>query len=413
MRALLTGVCLATCLAAQDYCVECHGSLEGKQSEAVRKFPEDIHKRHGFSCADCHGGDPHSGKKEVSMSPARGFRGRIDRKAVPQLCARCHSDASLMHKFNPRQRVDQLAQYLTSVHGKRLAAGDTSVANCVDCHSVHDIRAVKDPLSLVHPLKLPGTCARCHTDSSRMEKYKLDVTQYDAYQKSIHWKALSERGDLSAPSCSSCHGTHGATPPNVSEVAAVCGTCHAMMENLYRDSPHRPVFEAMGVAGCVACHGNHEVTHPGPQMLVGENAICAQCHDAESAGGKTAAEFSRLIGNLTAQLDRSDEILNRARRSGMEISPALLRQTEAQERLVRARVAVHAFRVEAVAAPVQEGLAITNETYAAGQSALDELDRRRNGLFVSLAAIAVTILGLWLWIRSLEQHARGLPRPDN
>jgi predicted CXXCH cytochrome family protein len=412
MRTLLTmAFFIVAGLAAQDSCIECHGKLDGKQSEAVGKFQQDVHKTHGFRCSDCHGGDPGSSQKEVAMSPARGFRGAIDRKVVPQLCARCHSDANLMHKYNPRQRVDQLAQYQTSLHGKRLAAGDTATANCVDCHSVHDIRSVKDPLSPVHPLKLPGTCARCHTDSSRMNKYKLASTQYDEYRKSVHWKALEQRGDLSAPSCASCHGNHGAAPPNVSEVAAVCGTCHVMMEKLYRDSPHRPVFEAMGSAGCVACHSNHEVKHPGPEMLVGADAVCAQCHDADSTGGKTAAEMSRLIGTLTAQLARSDEILNRARRSGMEVSPALMRQTEAQEKLVRARVAVHAFRVAAVEAPVKEGLVITNETHATGRSALEELGRRRNGLLVSLGAIGLTILGLWLWIRSVERRGRGVPEP--
>ena len=60
---------------------------------------------------------------EVSMSAARGLRRQHpSRTAIPKLCARCHSDANLMHKFRPQQRVDQLAQYQTSVHGKRLAA---------------------------------------------------------------------------------------------------------------------------------------------------------------------------------------------------------------------------------------------------------------------------------------------------
>lgn len=410
MKALLLAVCMAACLAAKDSCVECHGALEGVQGEPVRMFARDIHKRHGFSCVDCHGGDPNRDDAKESMSPARGFRGKIARTAVPQLCARCHSDANLMHKFNPRQRVDQYAQYLTSVHGKRLAAGDTTVANCVDCHSVHDIRSGKDPLSPVHPLRLPDTCARCHSDTAKMAKYNLTATEYDDYRTSVHWKALADRGDLSAPSCASCHGNHGAAPPHVGEVAAVCGTCHVMMEDLYRESPHKPVFDAMGVAGCVACHENHAVLHPTPEMLAGENAVCAQCHDADSEGGQTAAAMSSLIAKLNEGLERSGEILGRARRSGMEVSDALLRQTDAQEQLVKARVAVHAFRVDAVAAPVQEGLKVTEETYAAGQAALDELGRRRTGLIFSLVAIGITIFGLWIWIRGFEQ--RSLARPD-
>ncbi len=414
MRTLLLAMALTFTLAAKDSCIECHAKIEGKQSEAVRKFPQDVHKRHGFSCADCHGGDPQLDAAEAAMSPARGFRGKVARTAVPQLCARCHSDAALMHKYNPRQRVDQLAQYQTSVHGKRLASGDTAVANCVDCHGVHDIRAVKDPLSAVHPLKLPDTCARCHASEALMQKYKRTSTQHEEYRSSVHWKALAERGDLSAPSCASCHGNHGAAPPHVGEVAAVCGTCHVLMENLYRDSPHRPVFEAMGVAGCVACHQNHAVKHPGLGMLAGAQSMCAQCHDATSNGGKTAAGMASLIGDLTKAIERSDAILQQGRRSGIEVSEPLLRQTEAQEQLVKARVAVHAFRVGAVAEPVKNGLAITKETYAAGQSALEEIGRRRRGLLFSLAAIGLTILGLWIWLKNIERNsAAAPPEPRN
>ena len=68
-----------------------------------------------------------------------GIYGQPARTAVPKLCARCHSDAALMHKFGPQERVDQYAQYLTSVHGKRIAAGDTAAAVCTDCHGVHGI----------------------------------------------------------------------------------------------------------------------------------------------------------------------------------------------------------------------------------------------------------------------------------
>lgn len=403
MKTILMAVGLMTCLAAKDSCLQCHSTLAGKQAEATKKFPQDVHRRHGFSCADCHGGDSQLDTAEAAMSPARGFKGKIARTAVPGLCARCHSDATLMHKFNPRQRVDQMAQYQTSIHGKRLAAGDTAVANCVDCHGVHDIRPVKEPLSPVHPLRLPDTCARCHSDAALMQKYKRTATQNEEYRSSVHWKALADRGDLSAPGCASCHGNHGAAPPHVGEVAAVCGTCHVLMENLYRDSPHRPVFEAMGVAGCVVCHQNHAVKHPGLGMLAGSASVCAQCHEAGSTGGKAAAGMAALIGDLTGAIQRSDEILQQGHRSGIEVSAPLLRQTEAQEQLVKARVAVHAFRVDAVAEPVKNGLVITKETYAAGQSALEEIGRRRRGLLFSLAAIGLTILGLWMWIRKIER----------
>jgi len=388
--------------AAADSCLECHSVLEGKLQAPAKAFANDIHARFGFGCADCHGGNRNETDPEAAMSKASGFVGKIPRTAIPERCAHCHSNAALMEKHKPRQRVDQMAQYRTSVHGKRLASGDAKAATCIDCHSVHDIREVKDPLSPVHPLRLPETCARCHADPAYMAGYKLPTDQFASYRKSVHWEALAKRGDLSAPSCASCHGNHGAQPPEVASVAAVCGTCHVMMEDLYKKSPHEPVFAAMGAAGCVVCHSNHEIRPPNAGMLAGPNSVCSQCHDATSPGGVAAAEMGREITGLEAALARADRILADAQQSGMEVSEALLRQREGRENLVKAAVAVHAFQTAAVQKPVKEGLAIAAETYQAGASALQERRTRRMGLSVSLIAIAITMLGLRLAIRSIE-----------
>lgn len=391
-----------TAWAAKDTCVTCHNALGGELQAPVQAFDGDVHKRAGFSCADCHGGDRNADDYEVSMSKARGYRGKIPRNEVPKLCGRCHSDATLIHKFKPQQRVDQLAQYVTSVHGKRLAAGDTAVANCVDCHSVHDIREVKDPLAPVYPVRVVETCARCHANRAHMASYKLPTNQFEEYRGSVHWEALEKRKDLSAPTCASCHGNHGAAPPQVSSVAAVCGTCHALQQDLYNSSPHKPAFDAMGVAGCVACHSNHAVHKPSEALLAGDKALCAQCHDADSAGGKTAAEIHTQLQSLAESLARSDEIVTRARRAGMEVSEAAMKLSDGREQLVKARVAVHNFRVDAVAEPVKQGLAIASDAHRTGQDALAERDFRRVGLGVSLVAILLTMAGLWLAIRALE-----------
>jgi len=415
MMRLATGialVALAGAAAAKDSCVECHSVMEGDLKAPAAAFAGDIHARHGFSCADCHGGDRNADDPEAAMNPAKGFKGKIARTAVPGLCARCHSDGNLMHRFKPQQRVDQLALYQTSTHGKRLAAGDKAVANCVDCHSVHNIREVRDPLSPVHPLRLPETCARCHADAAHMAPYKIETNQFQEYRQSVHWAALSKRGDLSAPNCASCHGNHGATPPQVASVAEVCGTCHVLFEQMYNKSPHQPVFAAMGAGGCVVCHGNHGIKAPGIQMLAGSGAVCAQCHDATSAGGVAAAEMARELTRLDTALNRSDEILNRARDSGMEVSEALLRQMEGREALVKARVAVHAFQAAAVAGPVKEGLAVAAETRRAGERALEDRNRRRIGLALSLVTILITMCGLWMAIRSLESKAGAVPEPE-
>jgi hypothetical protein len=83
----------------------------------------------------------------------------------------------------------------------------------------------------------------------------------------------------------------------------------------------------------------------------------------------------------------------------MEVGEALLRQIEARERLVRARVAVHAFHPAAVDVPVKDGLAMAGQTLAAGERAIKERDTRRYGFMVSLLFILLTIAGLVRLIR--------------
>ena len=396
---------------AADSCLTCHAGLDAGLKAPAEKYPNDIHAQAGLGCADCHGGDRNSDDYEVSMSPKKGFKGHIARTAIPKLCATCHSDANVMRKFRPQQRIDQFAEYQTSVHGKRLAAGDDAVATCIDCHSVHDIRAVKDAQSPVYPLHLPETCARCHASAEHMAKYKIETTQFAQYRTSVHWAALAA-GDLSAPTCASCHGNHGATPPQVSSVANVCGTCHALFAELYNKSPHQPVFAAMDAGGCVVCHSNHGIKTPSVQMLAGSQAVCAKCHDAASEGGKAAVEVAGMLNQLTATLDRSDRILASAHRSGMEVGEAQLRQAEGRDDLVKAIVAVHAFNPAAVRTPVQAGLAIAAATYRSGQSALQERDARRVGLAISLLTILAVLLGLWLAIRNLENRRPKIAEPD-
>jgi hypothetical protein len=118
------------------------------------------------------------------------------------------------------------------------------------------------------------------------------------------------------------------------------------------------------------------------------------------------------IANLQAALKSSDDILGRARRSGMEVSEAMLRLQEGRETLIKARVAVHNFRVALVNKPVNEGLVIASETYRAGQEAMRERRFRRVGLAFSLVTIVATIAGLWLTVRSIESKSQGTRATD-
>ena len=251
-------------------------------------------------------------------------------------------------------------------------------------------------MSPVFPLNLPKTCAHCHADAAYMAPYKIPTDQYANYLKSVHWEELSKRGDLSAPNCATCHGNHGAKPPSVNSVPAVCGTCHVFEEQLFNKSPHQPVLLEVG---CVVCHSNHAIRPATDAMLAGPNAVCAQCHEPDSPGGKTAAQIAALLGKMHQQIEAAAAILSRAQASGMEVADAIAHQQEAQQALVQARQRVHAFAVAAVEEPVKTGLAVAAEDYRAGEAALHERNVRRLGLLVSLFMILLVIVGLWLTLR--------------
>ena len=385
----------------QDTCITCHSALESNLAKPATQFEVDIHHQAGLSCADCHGGDP----KDYSMnamSRAKGFRGTPKKNQIPDFCARCHSDAAFMHRFDPKMRVDQLSQYLTSMHGKRLKQGDTKVAACVDCHGVHNILSASDTRSPVHPANVASTCARCHSDPAYMKAYGIPTDQAARYQKSVHAEMLAQ-GDLSSPTCSTCHGNHGATPPGVTSVASVCGTCHVFFAQLFEKSPHQVPFAKLGLPGCVQCHSNHEIVRP-TDAWVGSapQSVCIACHAPGDKGYTAAQAMSADLTHLDSALTRAQEVLNVAERAGMEVSGAKVELADANEALVKARVNVHTFNEAAVRKLTDVGVEIAAKSYQAGVAALRERDVRRKGLGIALIAIVLAISGLYLKIRQME-----------
>jgi predicted CXXCH cytochrome family protein len=385
-------------------CVDCHSALEGELHVTQEQFAQDIHGQKGLTCASCHGGDP-SRTDDSAMSKAAGFKGKVDRAAVPKLCGSCHSDPGFMRQYNPSLRTDQLNQYQTSVHGKRQAAGDTKVAVCTDCHGVHDLRPATDTRSKVHPLNIAATCSRCHADSKYMAAYKIPTDQYAAYKTSVHHQAMVERGDLSAPTCTTCHGNHGATPPGVASVANVCSTCHVFQAQLFESSPHKAAFASAGLPGCVTCHSNHGISQPSDAMLgTSAKSVCTNCHTQGDAGYQAAGDMQQQIHGLETSITRSDVILSRAESSGMEVSQARLELDQARDALTKARVSVHTFAGKPVLTDVDSGLKITAKTYSQGQAALRERDYRRTGLGMALVAIVFVMVALRLYTKEIEKN---------
>jgi hypothetical protein len=336
------------------------------------------------------------------MSTAHGFRSAPKKTQLPDFCGRCHSDGTYMRRFNPKLRTDQLSQYWTSVHGKRLKQGDVKVAACVDCHGVHNILAVADTRAPVYPTNVASTCAQCHADAHTMEGYKIPSDQVARYRSSVHAQVLAQ-GDTSVPTCSTCHGNHGAVPPGVDSVANVCGTCHVFFAQLFDKSPHHAAFASMGLPGCVQCHSNHEVVRPSDDWVgIGEKSVCVTCHVPGDKGYVAGQKMADDLAKLRAASARVDAVLSSAERSGMEVSSARVELADVNEALIKARVNVHTFDPEEVRKLTDQGVEISQKVYGAGVAALRERDLRRKGLGLSLLFIVFALSGLYLKIREIE-----------
>jgi predicted CXXCH cytochrome family protein len=240
MLLLLIWLAASGTQAAKDSCFECHMVQKGPSPI----FKNDIHYMHGLSCVDCHGGDPKADRANDAMNDARGMKPRVMREGAPDFCGTCHSDAAFMRKYKPEQRIDQLANYRKSIHGVQLASGNMKAAQCVDCHGVHNTRAVSDPQSVVYPSRL----------------------------------------------------------------ADKCGACHGEVARLFKQSSHGKAFVTSGMAACSVCHSSHGTELPSVDMLTGKNPVCARCHEPDSATGKSVAAMARKITGLPPGAQRASAI---------------------------------------------------------------------------------------------------------
>lgn len=223
---------------------------------------------HGFlDCTACH--------QDIDQMP---HRQRLKRVA----CDACHIDAG--------------TAYRKSAHARAIAGGTMEAATCQDCHGSHDIRPVKDPASRVYPANVPETCASCHASPDfpprRVMRY---IQPFEAYSKSIHFKALKEWGLIVAATCTSCHGSHSIRSSTDSastifrtNIPKTCSACHLGIYQEYKESIHGKAALA-GLRDspvCTDCHGEHDIEAPeeptsAVYAAVISKTTCPRCHGSE------------------------------------------------------------------------------------------------------------------------------------
>jgi predicted CXXCH cytochrome family protein len=369
-------------------------------------FADDIHFRSGLGCSSCHGGDPQADDPDEAMSEEAGFIGAPAKEDIPNLCGKCHADLGYMRVYDPSARTDQLEEYYTSVHGRKLLNGDRNVATCADCHAVHRIRPVDEPKSSVHPTNVPATCGACHSDKKLMDGYGIPSDQVAKYTKSVHGVALFEKNDLSAPTCNDCHGNHGAVPPGVASVVHVCGMCHASEQDIFEKGRKGEIFRELEMPGCVSCHTHHAIRKPTEKMISFEQGgLCAECHDPdEEEPVATGTAIRGMLDSLVVTYDRAKAEVHEAEQKGMEVSEEDFLLRDAKQKIFESRAHVHSFDADALRPHADEGLKIASKALADAEGAIRDYHYRRRGFAVSTLLLTVLAALIYMKIRSIDRE---------
>jgi hypothetical protein len=192
-------------------------------------------------------------------------------------------------------------------------------------------------------------------------------------------------------------------------VATICSQCHSRPAELFDPSELKSELDRLGFLECAACHGHHRVVRPDDGLL----AELAEGHTAsgwkpEGRWRETASEYLRSIEDLSGVLEQVERSVARAESYGMDMTRARLKLSQARDRLIQARVVIHAFdpgRLAEVIRGTDEepgGLPLARAAEEIADRAMDERSTRRVGLAISLAIIAALIATLLLKIRRME-----------
>jgi nitrate/TMAO reductase-like tetraheme cytochrome c subunit len=251
-------------------CLACHGdpaaTAEGGRSIGLdeKKFGGSIHGVLGLACVDCH-----TALAKTDVFPHAP-------KLAPVACVTCHDTAA--------------GAYEKSIHASARRQNHGSVAaNCVDCHSTHEIRQAKDPESRTYPLNLPATCSRCHGDPKVIAEGHIRIGNIsDLYKDSIHGRAVTKSGLLVAANCTSCHGSHDIRKRSDPEsrvnrvnLPGVCGSCHEGIKTQYDAGVHGAALVAgtPNAPTCENCHTAHQIRRADTtSWQLDVIAECGTCH---------------------------------------------------------------------------------------------------------------------------------------
>ncbi len=156
-------------------CAQCHYAIYQKYSTSVHgsallgEGNPDVP-----TCIDCHG------VHNIENPTTAAFRLKS-----PDICAKCHTDPTIMDKYGISTQV--LDTYVADFHGttvtlfeKQAPDQETDKPVCFDCHGVHDIKRVDDPVEGLRIKKIYWLAVRPVTPT------QLPISQTPGYPITFH-----------------------------------------------------------------------------------------------------------------------------------------------------------------------------------------------------------------------------------
>jgi hypothetical protein len=148
-------------LQIPETCAKCHSAIYDTYKESVHGKALTEGNPDVPTCIDCHG------VHNIQDPTTTTFR-----NSTPYLCAKCHTNDTLMYKYGLSTEV--LNTYVADFHGTTVVLFDktfpdqpTNKPVCSDCHGIHDIMRVDDPKKgLSVRENLLARCQKCHPDAT-------------------------------------------------------------------------------------------------------------------------------------------------------------------------------------------------------------------------------------------------------
>jgi len=224
--------------------------------------------------------------------------------------------------------------------------------------------------------------------------------------KSLADGKIPDKNPALAPNCATCHGIHGATPPGVSEVPNVCGNCHSVTANAFKEGPHYIALEEAGAPRCVDCHSNHKIIFPSLAMFDGsEEGHCGMCHsedDARSYG--KGQEIKKALATALKAIEQGEEGVKEAESAGRNIDDLSTNLEKAHNDIVQATTLIHTLNPKTVGDLTQSAIAKIEGISQVAEQVRNDLRIRKRALAFFIAWIFLAAGLLYFKHRSLTKE---------